>query len=286
MRKNICSICLGVLLICILCMSLFGCSSNEKSNNSTNITNTDSSESNDTNDNPATFKTNKKVISTEQDFYHYFSINNNIEGTGNVQFANSRTYYTGINVSLTVSRYLYGFVEYSGTVKLAITGEPTDSNNRTKLCSGNISLDYYGNGNFSDSYSGTTYYSNFKCEFISANITITYHEEGLSGSPAFTYESIKITKYNYISYFSISSQIINSGTLDECYRYTINKNTNLTYPYEFVNTKVTFSNGDTIYLTATGNTTFVGEPITNNSSHDITDVSGQIYYYPPAIYSY
>lgn len=266
------------------------------------------------------FKTHTVSVTAEEEFKHYFTFLHNPK-FNRVLVGRQQTYpYNDIYGSksssiLTVNSYLYGFVEYSGYVNF-IT-KINDSASENLYSTRRIDLDYYGNGTSTieleseKDNDATIDYRNIDYIFLNADITITYHDEGLSGYASLSYESIKLTSYNYNSYLAFSSRInyitttiengqtiIHQKPIAYYYQYSITKFQIASNSYEYRDVKITLDNGQIIYLNALGSASFNGEQYDKGGEEidtyndklqeplNIVKVEGYIDFYPPAIYEY
>lgn len=241
-----------------------------------------------------------RSIKTLDDFDKYFKFSTTSSYNSESKYSEkTSTYYYEVTSTstITITPKLSGFVDYTGHVIFAAKSK----NNKPAIVMKNrgVFVDYWGSA--TDTYKvkdqSATYDSDQTLKFSDveyyvseADITITYHDEGLSGNTNLTYESIKLTKYNYTSYLNIS---VSEGReyYDKAYHYTMNykimPSSNVKGPVEFIDTVLTFNNGISVNLDATGNTTRTGDvSLTSHNIPTVTDVSGNIDFYPPATLQY
>lgn len=279
MKKKVISICCAIALILLL-LSLVGCSAlsfeggvpKEKTE----------------------FTTHEVKVNTAESFWHYFSLSHtptfkNYYAGSQTTYPFSSIYKTRATSTLSLTPYL-GFVEYSGYVIFSVyTSESVDkqikSNRRIELDSDGWVDEMIVESDTSNDSSID--FRKVEYRFLESDITITYHDEGLSGTPALSYETIELTNYNYGAYLQLSTSTEyeydqnNNQILYK--RYNISKKVSVTEPFEFRDVYITFSNGKKVYLNAIGGASF---RVDAEASLFIVNVEGYIDYYPPAIYSY
>ena len=311
MKKKIIPFIIAIIIIAALCVCFTSCSSSNPieankadANTPANPDATDNSPSpSGDSAQPQEFATHSVNVTTAEEFKHYFGWMHTPTYDYRVQDYESQTTISQSSSKLTVTPILYGFVEYSGTVTFRPTAESSAEKRSDTKVSRTLTLDYYGNAEHEMSFKANTTndqtinMNSFEYEVESCNIVIIYHDEGLSGIPGLTYETITLTTYNYRYYITYGSQentknkteIKNGQEIQVQYNYisySFNKASNIVAPYEFVNTVITFDNGDSIYLRADGTGQLISKDfLPSEGSPIIIKVEGQINYYPPASYN-
>lgn len=213
----------------------------------------------------------------EQDNYTTHSVNINNEVLFNYYFTTATTSSTS-DTTLTISPKLTGFVDYSGYVSFKLYGYSP------RIFQSNF--DYWGNSSITIPTS-----SNIEFQFISADIVITYHHEGLSGMPNLSYETVLITKYNYKSYLNVTvnnkrtSTYTNQDGYQYYQTYTVKPVSTRSGCKEFNNVVLIFSNGVSITLDALGETTYKTATYSTEPPIPIlSEITGCIDFYPTVIY--
>lgn len=251
-------------------------------------------------------QTHTVTIKSADLFDYYFSFSeehksssNGVVGSSFLDPINDHSIPYGTTKStstITITPKLTGFVDYSGYVKLKATYSGSETKSNEVLEKRYINITQLGKGTDvytlnSATVSDTTIsFNDVTYEFYEADITVTYHHEGLSGNKRLSYKTIDITNYNYASYLSVSvyNKSEKNGSATIYYQqYTITPSNQITGPVEFNNVKITFDNGITLALDALGRASYQsGYSDTETPIPNLVSIEGCIDFYPPATYSY
>ena len=213
--------------------------------------------------------THTQHLTSQTDFEKFFTFSkSSTYGTDNGRYGKE---YTSYSVTIDIKPRLSGFVEYEGSLSFRVVANEnsTGGGHHNELIP--VSVSYKGKATKrceynSDKYKDESvvfphineigYYYEDAYTLVPTNvdITVTYHNEGLSGDYSQCYQTINVTKYNYESYIF--------GKLKNSVYYVT----------------VKYQNGETVELTANG--------LLPESKRDITeeivDVYGTIDIYPNA----
>lgn len=247
------------------------------------------------------YRTHTVTINNKELFDYYFTFSETHKSSFTETYHNAYygKYYGKMSSTSTivVTPKLTGFVDYSGYVEFKATysGSNTKSNDVLKKRYMDIdtqgkatdvyTLDSTGTVTSDDT---TILFGGVDFKFYRANITVTYHHEGLSGNKLYSYKTIDITNYNYASYLSVSiDNKYDSSTKLYSQSFTIRPSSGITGLIEFNHVELTFDNGKTFALDALGRATYQ----TYDSASAIpipklVSVKGCIDFYPPATYTY
>ena len=214
--------------------------------------------------------THTQHLTSQTDFEKFFTFSkSSTYGTDNGRYGKE---YTSYSVTIDIKPRLSGFVEYEGSLSFRVVANEnsTGGGHHNELIP--VSVSYKGKATKRCEYNSDKYkdesvvfphineigYISYEDAYTlvttNVDITVTYHNEGLSGDYSQCYQTINVTKYNYESYIF--------GKLNNSVYYVT----------------VKYQNGETVELTANG--------LLPESKRDITeeivDVYGTIDIYPSA----
>lgn len=255
-----------IVFVIICCLVIFTACGNVN-NNSNNNNNIDSII--DTDDEPKS-TTHTQHLTSQTDFEKFFTFSkSSTHGTDNGTYGKK---YTRYSLTIDIKPRLSGFVEYEGSLSFRVVANEnsTGGGHHNELIP--VSVSYKGKATKKCEYNSDKYkdesvvfphinelgYNTYEDAYTlvptNVDITVTYHNEGLSGDYSQCYQTINVTKYNYESYLF--------GKLNNSVYYVT----------------VKYQNGETVELTANGLLPKSKREITE----EIVDVYGTIDIYPNA----
>ena len=249
---------------------------------------------------PEIITTHTVTVTDQESFDYYFSFSETHNMLGRYDFGD--TTGTRAGSTLTVTPKLRGFVSYKGNVKLQpVTAETTKSPEVLQVR--DVNLDYWGDGtntyvteNRTQTNDETISFENVKYVFKSADITITYYHEGLSGDDTLTYRSVFLTKYNYEEYISVVvkeyseyeyNETTGQSELQFYQSYDIYPTSQLKGHLEYNHIVLKFTSGLTLRPDANGRVQYTRK-INEESQKlpQLSDIDGCIDIYPSATVAY
>lgn len=242
------------------------------------------------------YRTHTVTINNKELFDYYFTFSETHESSFTKEYYLGGKYYgkTTSTSTIVVTPKLTGFVDYSGYVELKATYSGSDTKSNDVLKKRYMDIDTQGKA--TDVYTldstgtedTTISFGGVDFKFYRANITVTYHHEGLSGNKLYSYKTIDITNYNYASYLSVSiNNNYDSSTKLYSQSFKIQPSSGITGPIEFNHVELTFDNGKTFALDALGRATYqTPDSASAIPIPKLVSVKGSIDFYPPATYTY
>lgn len=260
--KKITIIIVFVIICCLVIFTACGNVNNNSNNNIDSIIDTD--------DEPIS-TTHTQHLTSPSDFEKFFIFSKTSTfGSSNGTYGDKK--YTRYSLTIDLKSRITGFVEYEGSVsfKVVANEDSTGGGHQNDVIS--VSVSYKGDTTKKLEYSSDKYKDEsvvfpyihewdsllradaYTLVPTNVDITVTYHNEGLSGDYSQCYRTINVTKYNYGSYLF--------GKLENCVYYVT----------------VKYQNGEVVELTANGYIPDSKKDITE----EIVDVYGTIDIYPNA----